>query len=82
MTTISGEGDCDAATQRVAVFGASGGIRAAPVAALAAPFQRGVPAERLFPPEPAAAPLLDVLAVLTPADSGGLFGWDGARIAF
>ena len=50
MTTISGEGDCDAATQRVAVFGASGGIRAALVAALAAPFQRGVPAERLFLP--------------------------------
>ncbi len=50
MTTISGKGDGDTATQRVAVFGASGGIRAALVAALAAPFQRGVPAERLFSP--------------------------------
>ena len=50
--------------------------------ALSAPFARGVPAGRLFSTEQAAAHLLEVIAGLTPADSGGLFGWDGARIAF
>ena len=49
---------------------------------LSAPFQRGVPAERLFTPEQAAAQLLAVLDGLTPADSGGFFAWDGARIPF
>lgn len=47
---------------------------------LSAPFQRGVP--ELFTPDVAAAQLLAVLDTVTPADSGGLFAWDGSRIAF
>jgi len=49
---------------------------------LSAPFQRGVAAEKLFAPAVAAAALLGVLDRLTPADSGGLFAWDGARVPF
>ncbi len=49
---------------------------------LSAPFQRGVAAGRLFTPEQAAAQLLAVLDGLSPADSGSLFAWDGARIPF
>lgn len=49
---------------------------------LSAPFQRGVAPDKLFTPERSAAHLLDVLDGLTPADSGGLFAWDGQRIAF
>ncbi|HQS69030.1 MULTISPECIES: SDR family NAD(P)-dependent oxidoreductase [unclassified Novosphingobium] len=49
---------------------------------LSAPFQRGVPSEKLFPPERSAAHLLDVIAGLTPADSGKLFAWDGAEVPF
>ena len=44
------------------------------------PFQRGVPPERLFSPAYAAERLIAVADALTPADSGGHFGWDGARI--
>lgn len=47
---------------------------------LSAPFQRGV--RELFTPIVAAGHLLDVLDALTPADSGGLFAWDGSRIAY
>lgn len=50
--------------------------------ALSAPFQRGVPAEKLFPPERSAAHLLGVIARLTPADSGKLIAWDGAEVPF
>ena len=50
--------------------------------ALSQPFQRGVPAEKLFPPDVAASHLLAVLDRLEPADSGHLFAWDGARIPF
>jgi len=46
---------------------------------LSAPFQRGVP--DLFTPERSATAMLDVLARLSPADSGGCFAWDGRRIA-
>ncbi|WP_292927869.1 SDR family NAD(P)-dependent oxidoreductase [Novosphingobium sp. PASSN1] len=49
---------------------------------LSAPFQRGVAAEKLFTPTFSAEALLGVLDGLTPADSGGLFAWDGARVAF
>ncbi len=45
---------------------------------LSQPFQRGVP--DLFTPERSAAAMLDVLATLTPADSGGCFAWDGTRV--
>ncbi|MFK4059460.1 SDR family NAD(P)-dependent oxidoreductase [Brevundimonas sp. NPDC046655] len=48
--------------------------------ALSAPFQRGVKPDQLFSPAFAAASLLTVIEGLTPADSGGVFGWDGARI--
>ena len=49
---------------------------------LSAPFQRGVAQARLFTPQTSAAHLLDVIAGLTPQDSGGLFAWDGAAIPF
>ncbi|WP_341850191.1 SDR family NAD(P)-dependent oxidoreductase [Sphingomonas natans] len=47
---------------------------------LSQPFQRGVPPDRLFPPERAARQLLDVLADLKPASTGKMFGWDGSEI--
>ena len=49
--------------------------------ALSKPFQAGVVADQLFAPGRAAVQLLDVLDGLRPADSGKLFGWDGAEIA-
>ena len=48
--------------------------------ALSAPFQRGVAEDKLFSPDQSAGYLLDVIAALTPADSGGLFAWDGLRL--
>ena len=48
---------------------------------LSAPFQRNVAADRLFTPEQSAARLLDVLAGLSPVDSGGCFDHAGERIA-
>jgi NAD(P)-dependent dehydrogenase (short-subunit alcohol dehydrogenase family) len=48
---------------------------------LSKPFQRGVPAERLFTPAFAAERLLTVMEGLTPEDSGGCFAWDGARVS-
>lgn len=50
--------------------------------ALSAPFQRGVAPERLFSPAQSAAHLLNVIDRLTPADSGGLLGWDGTPIPY
>lgn len=49
---------------------------------LSAPFQRGVPDGKLFTPPFSAAAMLGVLDRLTPADSGGLFAWDGQAIPF
>lgn len=49
---------------------------------LSAPFQRNVPEGKLFTPAFSAARLLAVLDGLEPADSGGLFAWDGARIPY
>ncbi|MCX7285488.1 MAG: SDR family NAD(P)-dependent oxidoreductase [Novosphingobium sp.] len=49
---------------------------------LSRPFQRGVPAEKLFPADRSARHLLDVIGRLTPADSGKLFAWDGAQVPF
>lgn len=49
--------------------------------ALSKPFQRGVTANKLFTPAYSAARLLEVIDRLTPADSGGLFAWDGERVA-
>ncbi|RDV06012.1 SDR family NAD(P)-dependent oxidoreductase [Sphingorhabdus pulchriflava] len=50
--------------------------------ALSQPFQRGVAENKLFTPDYAAGRMLDVLAGLTPEESGHLFAWDGERIAF
>lgn len=47
---------------------------------LSQPFQRGVATDKLFTPEYSAGCLLAVLDGLTPADSGGVFAWDGARV--
>ena len=47
---------------------------------LSEPFQKGVSPEALFTPAVSAGYLLAVLDGLTPADSGGVFAWDGARI--
>lgn len=49
---------------------------------LSAPFQRGVPDTKLFTPTFSAVAMLGVLDCLTPANSGGLFAWDGAAIPF
>lgn len=50
--------------------------------ALSKPFQGGVPAGKLFTPRYAAERLLGVVDALGPADSGGIFAWDGSRIPF
>lgn len=47
---------------------------------LSAPFQKGVKPDKLFTPAWSAERLLAVIDGLTPADSGGVFAWDGARI--
>lgn len=49
---------------------------------LSEPFQRNVPNEKLFTPDHAVAQMLKVIDSLTPADSGGLFAWDGQRIPY
>lgn len=49
--------------------------------ALSAPFQRSVPDGKLFTPAQSAAYLVDVIARLTPDDSGQLIDWAGERIA-
>ncbi len=48
---------------------------------LSKPFQRGVPAGRLFSPDQSAGRLLAVMDGLGPQDNGGVFAWDGTRIA-
>jgi NAD(P)-dependent dehydrogenase (short-subunit alcohol dehydrogenase family) len=48
--------------------------------AMSAPFQRNVPADRLFTPEVSAAHLWRVMDGLTPGDTGGFFAWDGQPI--
>jgi NAD(P)-dependent dehydrogenase (short-subunit alcohol dehydrogenase family) len=47
---------------------------------LSAPFQRSVPAGRLFTPEQAAWHLLEVIGALTPAESGSCLDWAGKPI--
>lgn len=47
---------------------------------LSKPFQKNVPTNRLFSSKTAAEQLLQVIRELTPAQSGGCFGWDGDRI--
>lgn len=48
---------------------------------LSKPFQRRVPAERLFSPARSAAALMKVIDGLDVEDSGGVYAWDGARIS-
>ena len=47
---------------------------------LSAPFQSGVPAQKLFAPAFAAERLITVLDMLSPLDSGRIFAWDGVAI--
>lgn len=47
---------------------------------LSRPFQKGVADGKLFTPAYSAERLLAVLDGLTPADSGCVFAWDGARV--
>jgi NAD(P)-dependent dehydrogenase (short-subunit alcohol dehydrogenase family) len=48
--------------------------------ALSAPFQAGVPPERLFSPQRAAQQLLSVLEGLTPEQTGRFWAWDGQPV--
>jgi len=48
--------------------------------ALSKPFQGGVREDKLFSPDQSARYLLRVLDGLTPAESGGIFAWDGSVI--
>ncbi len=48
---------------------------------LSTPFQRGVADGKLFTPAFSAGKMIEVIDGLQPADSGGLFAWDGERIA-
>jgi len=48
--------------------------------ALSKPFQRSVPQGKLFPPEYAAARLMQVLDRLTPTAGGKCFAWDGQEV--
>ena len=47
---------------------------------LSRPFQGRVASENLFTPRHAASRLVDVCDALRPADTGGVFAWDGQRI--
>lgn len=47
---------------------------------LSKPFQRNVPAEKLFAPQRAARQLLGVLENLGPSDNGAFLAWDGSPI--
>jgi NAD(P)-dependent dehydrogenase (short-subunit alcohol dehydrogenase family) len=47
---------------------------------LSKPFQSGVRKDKLFSPDQSARYLLGVLDGLTPANSGGIFAWDGSVI--
>jgi NAD(P)-dependent dehydrogenase (short-subunit alcohol dehydrogenase family) len=49
---------------------------------LSHPFQRGVPAKKLFTPDYSARAMLGVLDGLDATQSGGLFAWDGQPIPF
>ncbi len=49
---------------------------------LSRPFQRGVPADKLFTANQSAAHLLGVIDTLSSTDSGKLFAWDGTELPF
>jgi len=48
--------------------------------ALSAPFQRGVPEDKLFTPTRSAAALIAILDGLNPSHSGQCIAWDGAAV--
>ena len=50
--------------------------------ALSKPFQKGLPESRLFTPDQSAGRLLELLEQLSPAESGGLFAWDGQSLPY
>ncbi len=47
---------------------------------LSAPFKAGVPRDRLFSADTAAARMLHMIDRLSPDDSGGFYAWDGSPI--
>jgi NAD(P)-dependent dehydrogenase (short-subunit alcohol dehydrogenase family) len=47
---------------------------------LSAPFQKNVPANKLFSAEKSANYMLDVINRLRPEDSGNFYAWDGAMV--
>jgi NAD(P)-dependent dehydrogenase (short-subunit alcohol dehydrogenase family) len=49
--------------------------------AMSKPFQGNVAPDKLFTPDFSAERLIAIADALVPADSGGHFAWDGARIA-
>jgi NAD(P)-dependent dehydrogenase (short-subunit alcohol dehydrogenase family) len=49
---------------------------------LSAPFRRRVPEGRLFTPAQSVGHMLAVIDRLTPADTGGVFAWDGTPIEY
>ncbi len=49
---------------------------------LSEPFQAGVPDGKLFTPHYSANRMLQVIDQATPADSGGLFAWDGEKLPY
>ncbi len=50
--------------------------------ALSKPFTSRTPKDKLFSAEQSAGYLLDVIDGFVPADSGGIFAWDGTRIVY
>jgi NAD(P)-dependent dehydrogenase (short-subunit alcohol dehydrogenase family) len=49
---------------------------------LSAPFQRRVPEGKLFSPAQSVGCMLAVIDSLSPADTGGIFAWDGKPIEY
>jgi NAD(P)-dependent dehydrogenase (short-subunit alcohol dehydrogenase family) len=49
---------------------------------LSVPFQRRVPAGKLFAPSMSVRHMMSVIDRLTPANSGGVFAWDGSPIEY
>ncbi|MGB3495130.1 MAG: SDR family NAD(P)-dependent oxidoreductase [Elainellaceae cyanobacterium] len=47
---------------------------------LSKPFQRNVPAEKLFPVERTVSQLMEIIQNLTPKDNGSFFSWDGSPL--
>lgn len=50
--------------------------------ALSKPFQARLPADKLYTPAQSATRIVEVIQNLTPAQSGGLFHWDGTSLPY